>query len=95
MEREDYDMLLELKDEIIKLHCLVSCCCPYHIHQGEDMISRGYLIEKIERLVLRIPIILDTTAKERFDQFKKIIEFGEEMKRLSKEKKDDCITNPV
>lgn len=51
-----------LENEVLKLLCLFSNCMAKK-HEGEDMLSRMYVVEKVSRLLQHWPIILDAKAK--------------------------------
>ncbi len=55
-----------IEDEALKLYCLIHRCKANVVKDGEEYIHRSYLIEKISRLVERVPIILDTDGQRMF-----------------------------
>lgn len=55
-----------LENEVLKLLCLFSNCMANVTHEGEQMLSRKYVIEKVSRLLQGIPIILDANARGKY-----------------------------
>lgn len=55
-----------LEDEALKLYCLIHRCKTHVSKDGEDFISRKYLIEKTGRLINKTPIILDEDGCRMF-----------------------------
>ena len=59
-----------VEDEVLKLFCLVNVAANKKI-DGEEYFSKEYMKEKIARILNRIPIILDSEAKNLFCILKK------------------------
>jgi hypothetical protein len=67
---EESDCLGSLEDECLKLYCLLTRCSHNLVHNGEEMLSRQYVISKASRLLQGIPIILDQDGKRMFASLK-------------------------
>lgn len=64
-------MLEEVEDDILKLYCLFSCCLPNKQDNGEDFLSRDYILGKTQRVIQGIPLSLDADAKKMYEEMKK------------------------
>lgn len=67
---ETIDCYNNIEDEVIKLVCLLIKCRSNFIYQGEELLIRKYVLEKATRILEKIPIILDTEAKQMFVSIK-------------------------
>ena len=63
----EYRKYFNVEDELVKLFCLVLTCNASKQDEFGEYICRDYLLEKIGGLNQRIPISLDTKAKEIFE----------------------------
>lgn len=59
-----------LEDEVIKLMCLVTRCKANVTQDGEDFLSRKYMLEKVTRILQGIPIILDCDGQRMYASIK-------------------------
>lgn len=57
-------------DGILKLYSLFSCCLANVKQDGEDFLSRHYLLEKTERVIRGIPIVLDSEGSKFYESLK-------------------------
>lgn len=57
-------------DGVLKLYSLFSCCLANVKQDGEDFLSRHYLLEKTERVIKGIPIILDSEGSKFYESLK-------------------------
>ena len=51
-----------IEDQLLKLFCLFNCCMAQTIQDGEELISKRYIKEKLGRVIEGVPIILDNKA---------------------------------
>lgn len=54
------------ENEILKIYVLFITCIAEKNNRGDDVISRNYIIQKIERLLQKCPIILHEDGKRRY-----------------------------
>lgn len=59
-----------IEDEVIKLVCLFTRCRSSLEVEGENMLSRKYVLEKAARILQGIPIILDEESKRMYASIK-------------------------
>lgn len=60
-------------DGILKLYALFSCCLANVKQDGEDFLSRHYILEKTERAIRGIPIVLDSEGSKFYESLKERI----------------------
>ena len=59
---ENITCVESLEDQLLKLFCLFNCCMTNAIQNGEELISKRYIREKLGRVIEGVPIILDSKA---------------------------------
>ena len=67
---ENISCFTGIRDEVLKLLCLFSCCKTTKNEHGQDCISKEYAIEKTRRILDTIPISLDSNAARLFIVYK-------------------------
>jgi hypothetical protein len=68
--KETSNCYLGIKDEVLKLVCLLNKCVSTCKQNNEDMLSRSYVVGKATRILLGNPIILDSEALLMFAALK-------------------------
>lgn len=59
-----------VEDEVLKLICLLSRCSSSIKQDGEDFLSRSYVLDKATRILQGVPIILDSETRKMYASIK-------------------------
>lgn len=54
-----------IEDEVLKLFCLFSNCYTVK-HEGQELVNVNYVREKIFNILIKHPILLDSSGKRQF-----------------------------
>jgi len=63
-----YTLSYDQQEEIKKLYILFKHCLPSLNKDGQDYIHRAYILEKIERLLHKMPIVLDSKNSKYYEK---------------------------
>lgn len=66
-------MLMEIEKNVLELYCLFSCCATFKTSEGQQFLSRDYVLEKTKRVLNGIPLSLDSDARKLLESMNKEI----------------------